>query len=363
MTGKDARAAVRRDILRLAYRGLDSRTLRLEIVRHLRRAMPIDSFWMATADPATFLFTSAVQEEIPGSAIPHFLSNELLEDDVNKFRLLALSPAAPAETLYRATREQPESSRRFREILRPLGFGDELRAVFRSGGVPWGYVCLHRERGPRGYAAEHMRLLAEIGPHVAQGLRAALLLRRIEEGGSAGEGQPGLVVLAPDLSIAAATPEGERWLAELAEGGSPGELPQAIQSVAVQLCAFECGSDGSAEARPPRLRLRTVSGRWLLVHASRLAGPSTAGQTAVIIEPARPHEIAPLLLDACGLTRREAEVAQLVMRGLATVGIAATLSISPLTVQQHLKAIFDKTGVGSRRELTARFFADRLQAH
>jgi DNA-binding CsgD family transcriptional regulator len=65
-----------------------------------------------------------------------------------------------------------------------------------------------------------------------------------------------------------------------------------------------------------------------------------------------------LLLRAYGLSRREAEVAQLVLQGLGTLGIASKLSIAENTVQQHLKSVFDKTGVGSRRELVARVFSD-----
>jgi DNA-binding CsgD family transcriptional regulator len=56
------------------------------------------------------------------------------------------------------------------------------------------------------------------------------------------------------------------------------------------------------------------------------------------------------------LTRREAEIARLVLRGIATAGISSELSISEATVQQHLKSIFDKAGVGSRRELVAQIF-------
>lgn len=77
-------------------------------------------------------------------------------------------------------------------------------------------------------------------------------------------------------------------------------------------------------------------------------------RVAVIVEPAHPAPISPLLMAAYGLSDREQEVARLVLIGAATGEIASALHISPHTIQQHLKAIFEKTGVRSRRDLVAK---------
>jgi DNA-binding NarL/FixJ family response regulator len=79
---------------------------------------------------------------------------------------------------------------------------------------------------------------------------------------------------------------------------------------------------------------------------------------AVILEPARTAELAPLIADAYALTGRERLVTELVARGLSTNEIAGRLYLSPYTVQDHLKAIFQKVGVGARGELVARLFFD-----
>ncbi len=147
----------------------------------------------------------------------------------------------------------------------------------------------------------------------------------------------------------------EMWLADLAAGG-PGEpLPPVVAAVAARARSIAGGqAPGDAIARA---RVRTASGQWLVVRGTTI-GDEAGGQTAVMIEPARPHELAPLAAEAYELTERERAVTELVAQGLATTATADRLSISAWTVQDHLKSIFEKVGVGTRGELIARVFFD-----
>src|SRR3569833_2091154 len=178
-------------IVRLCYRGLDARTLRTEFLLQLRMAVPVDAYWFATADPATLLFTGSVVEEIPEQATPAFLANEFSESDVNKWVQLA-SASRPTEGMFLATRGQLGASARYRDILAPLGFGDELRAALRDGATCWGFLCLHRAQGNPNFTAEDAAFMARISPHLAAGLRAALLIANADVGSPNDEG-PGLL--------------------------------------------------------------------------------------------------------------------------------------------------------------------------
>jgi DNA-binding CsgD family transcriptional regulator len=350
-------AQVRRELIRLCHAGLDSMTLRTELLKQLRTVIPIDLAFFTTADPATLLFTGAVNELV--SATPLFIANEFLQEDVNKFAWMARHHLQ-VRNLIQATEGELERSQRYREILAPLALGDELRAVLITGGTCWGFMCLHRAQSSPHFSLAETAYLARLTPHFAEGLRTALLLGRPT--GLTVPDEPGLLLLAEDRSVMAITPAAERWLAEVGEADWPRKqaLPYAVSAVVGRLLALEQGQDGQLDL-PPRVRLRTASGHWLLLHASRLAGQQVQGQIAVIVEVARPAEVAPLIVQAYDLSKRESEILQLITRGHSTAEIAEAFHITSNTVQDHLKAIFEKVGVRSRRELVGRLFAQHYQ--
>jgi DNA-binding CsgD family transcriptional regulator len=347
------------EIMRICHGGLDSRRLRIELLKRLRTAIPFDYAYFSTTDPATQLSTSSVLvEEPPSWCMSVFLENEFLQEDFNKFSDMLRNRQAVG-VLSEATRHEPSRSQRYRDMLTPMAMEDELRAIFVTGAAAcWGTLCLHREQAESGYTPAEAAYLAQLAPHIADGLRKALLLDNAPVAAIA-DG-PGVLILTDDLSIVAMTAAAEYWLTELAERDDKKALPVTVRSVVAGLQAIERG--GAAGNSMPKVRLRTRSGHWLVMYASRLRSSQNPGQITVIFEIAQAAEMGPLIMQAYNLTKREGDVTQCVLRGLSTAEIAAALHISSNTVQDHLKAIFEKVDVSSRGELAARIFTQQYLA-
>jgi DNA-binding CsgD family transcriptional regulator len=313
--------------------------------------LPVDAIFFATADPATLLFTGMFGEEPLSDAADQFLDNELGVDDVNKFHSLATG-ARHVSTLDMVTRGDRRSSARYRDIMAPLCLGDELRAALVTPSGCWGYLCLHRAESPYGFTLAEVRLIDRLVASLGNGCRLSLISPG-DEGITAIA--PGVVVLHPDHTLSAITEEAEQLLAGMSDySANSGRLPAAIYAAAACLQGIDRGR--AVPGASPSVHVRTTNGGWLLVHATHLHG-SPDDDIAVIIEPAHPSHNAPLVLSSLGLTARESEVALLVLRGASTREIGAALHVSTYTVKDHLKSIFDKTGVRSRRDLVAQMLA------
>jgi DNA-binding CsgD family transcriptional regulator len=348
----------RRRFVRLLHRGLGLDAFFDAADRALAGLLQFDSACWLSLDPATLLPTSHFSRELGADHLLELAANEFLDQDANKFADLARA-APPVGILSQATGGDLWQSPRHAKVLAPHGYadGDELRAVFLDGGLAWGSVALHRRRGR--FSDRDAALVADVGGLIGQGIRRAILRTALAADGA--PEPPGLILLAGDGSVETMTPPARRWLGELVDSTSDGgPLPLLVASVADQ--ARRAAAGQTEEVASVRLPRRT--GGWLLADASLLDGDAD-GRVAVMVHPARRTELAGLIVAAYGLSRREREVTRLVLHGRSTRQIADELHVSAYTVQDHLKAIFAKVGVASRRELVAQLFlqhyAPRLQ--
>jgi DNA-binding CsgD family transcriptional regulator len=347
-----AKERARERILALAAEGMDLPTFWRESTDAVASAVPhyMSPCWY-TLDPASLLVTSHYQaelEELP----PEWLANEYYEDDFHTLAGVARSERG-LSTLHEATGGDPSRSPRWHANME-LGGDQELLVALRThAGEPWAMVGLYREPGRPQFDDDEFDFLREVSKPLAEGARRGLLVG--EAADPEGPDAPGLVILSEDWSVESLTPGVERWLSELPDGDweAHGKLPPSILAVAGRALRTAEHEDVPGEVALARVLSR--GGRWMVLHGASLVADG-ARRVAVIVEPAHPARISPLLMAAYGLTEREQDVTRLVLRGDSTAQIAENLFISPHTVQQHLKSVFEKTGVSSRRDLVGKVF-------
>jgi DNA-binding CsgD family transcriptional regulator/GAF domain-containing protein len=339
-------------IARAAGQGLDLVGFWEEARDAIARAIPhhLAPCWY-TLDPASLLVTSHYDHGVIPELPPEWLAHEYREDDCHKLTELARS-SQPTSTLHEVTGGDPSSSPRFKRYIEPYGGEQELLLPLRARtGEAWGVLALYRTRGQTQFSSEERELLGMLAPHLAEGARRGLLVGEATEPEQ--PGAPGLVVLTDGFETESLTPGVELWLKRLPGGEqAPDRLPQAVLSVAGQALRT---ADAEVPGEVAFARVLASDGRWIVLHGAVLQTEARQ-RVAVIVEPAHPARISPLLMAAYGLSDREQEIARQVLAGAATAEIADTLHISPHTVQQHLKRIFEKSGVRSRRELVAKVF-------
>jgi len=351
--GAYARERARDRIAELSGRGHDLVTFWREATDAVARAVPFHlTPCFYTMDPATLLATSHFHDGLP--EIPHeWLALEYSEDDFNQMAGVARS-ASGVGTLEEATGGDLSRSVKYRDTMRPFGADQEVIAALRTGtNEAWGALALYRAPGQPRFEAGEIEFLREVSAHLAAGARRGLLIGEATD--PDGPHAPGLIVLSEAWEVESMTPGVERWLEELPGGEhlSSGRLPPAVLAVAGR--ALRTARDTSKPGEIAFSRVLSRAGQWIVLHGAALVteGPR---RIAVIVESAHPARISPLLMSAYGLTEREQDVMRLVLTGESTTEIASRLVISPHTVQQHLKSVFEKTGARSRRELVSRVF-------
>jgi DNA-binding CsgD family transcriptional regulator len=297
-----------------------------------RNGLPfVGACWHLT-DPATGLFTwTGYSGELPGSFVAA-LENEYLEDDVAKYADLA-ARRVPVASLLAETGGRPRRSARYRDHMAPAGFADELRFAFVDGFGRWGSMGVFADvpfSGPSVDAA------AQLVPLVARALRQGVALA----GAAPADGAPGVLMLDADDRVLMR----DERAGELLDGcARTGALPGAVHVLAAR-----------ARMSGEPVRGRTLAGpAWIAIDASPVV--DEPGAVAVVLRPAPAPSVLDVRLRAAGLTEREREIAVALLRGDDTNAIAGSLHLSPWTVQDHLKAIFDKTDVRSRRAFVARW--------
>jgi DNA-binding CsgD family transcriptional regulator len=342
--------SVRRSRLAEAVDGLgddrpDDRVLRRRALDTIATLVPFEHFVFVLTDPETTVGVSPLAEVPEGAALPGLIRLRYLSRPA---RWTALPE--PACTTLRALDDRPGSGG-WSAALAEHGVRDVLLAVLRDRHGTWAFLDLWRHDGV--FRDDEVAAVAEALPVLTSQLRAAVGRTFVapSSGTSTPRQHPGVLLLDDDLAPVAGTPALQDWLATLlppAADASP--VPASAFNAGAQLLAVEAGVD----AHPPSARVAVASGTWLTVSAERLTYQAQGASIAVTYAVASAADRLEVFVRACGLSARERDVVRAVATGGDTRALARTLGISDLTVQDHLKAVFARTGAATRAELLAR---------
>jgi DNA-binding CsgD family transcriptional regulator len=231
-----------------------------------------------------------------------------------------------------------------------------LRAALVVDGTQWGLLHIER-RGPD-FTSREVAIVDALVPHFAHALRRWILADPPRHAGTGNAVIPGVIVIDQDNDVDSISPEAEHWLSEW----EVADLKVPPPAIAAVVGAARARADRNDHQINPSARLRLPKGTWLHLRATNLTRPDHQPRTAIVLERATPDQVAPLIARAHQLSHRETQIALLVLRGLTTNEMAAALFISAYSVQDHLKSIFERVGVRSRRELVTEVFEPHFVA-
>lgn len=343
--GRIDRRPARQRIERICRTADDDRVWRADVLHQIRTVVPFDSYVWVSTDPETAVGASPLAQVPSLRDLPTLIRLKYLTT-VNRWT--ALDPDR-VRTLVEATRGVPSHSLLWRELLNGYGVRDVASAVLRDRHGCWGFLDLWRCATM--FTSDEQEFLGGLLPILTDTVRRqAAATFTVPPPGTAPDG-PAVLLLTDTLEAAARTRQADTRLRSLLPtpvGHTP--VPAVALNVAAQLLAQEAGVDG----HDPSARWHEGHGRWVQVRAARLEAASDTGPTlAVTIEPAAPARRAEIYGRTMGLTAREAQVVELLVAGADTRAVARGLGIGEQTVNDHLRAVFAKAGVNSRRQLIA----------
>ena len=345
-----ARERCRERLERLALAELGPEEARRTAIEELRRAIGFDRWCWPLTDPDSGLSTNGIGDVNFWPSLARMVALEEHGDITSKPSLVTGRQASAA--LSAVTRGNLARSRRWRECLQPYGIGDELMTVCRDRHGCWGSVELMRDSGDAPFNEDEIRLLHDLAPTLGTLVRRSLPQTWQTVPAVDRSDTPGTLILDDDLRPAGRTKPFGDWIAELPSADLYERLqilPTAVYEIGARLLAPPEAHSGL----PNRVRIRTATGRWAVLEGAVLEG-GAGGRVVITVRAATSEEVFDLLGRVHELTQRERQLVPLMLNGLATRELAEALHISPYTVQDHLKAVFFKTGVRSRRELISR---------
>lgn len=319
------------------------------VIKTLRATITFQGVCFTTVDPYTLLSTGAYTDERIERIHHQLFMNEYGEQDYNRHEEL-VKYVPHVASLSKATCGNLMKSKRYRNVLKFAGLGDELRVAFVYKRKCWGFLSLFRNEDEPFFSDEDCTYLISIMPAIAKVLRVKSVMLPITKEWSMIK--TGMIVVNDYFQPLFLNKGGEEWLSRLQkwEGLQEGDLPRSVRAVCSRVASPNTLGDVA------KICMYTPDRQIVMIKASKMSGDHNQVCYTVSFERAQQEDIFHLLAEGYDFSVREKQVVERVMKGESTKQIAIYLNMSTYTVQDHLKSIFAKVGIGSRNELVWELF-------
>jgi len=223
-----AYARARETIVRICRGEADARTLRLEVLDPIRRAVGFDAYAWLLTDPETSVGSSPLAD-VP--CLPRLPQLIRLKYATSVNRWTGLTSAA---SLHAVTGGSLSRSLMWRELLGQYQVTDIASSVYRDRFGCWGFLDLWRINAPE-FTEADIEFLGHIADPVTAALRSGLARTFIPAtGGDQMPAGPVVLLLPPGLEVRAQTPQTQRYLRMLVppEAEEQAPVPAGAYNVA-----------------------------------------------------------------------------------------------------------------------------------
>lgn len=386
MAGSWARTRASERIDDICAAHLDATALRRGVLDAMRGVVEFDAFVWLLTDPVTTVGVAPFAQVPCLPELPALIKAKYATG-LNRWTSL-VSAGSPVGLLRDAAGGDLVRSRVWREVMSRYAVGDVASVVFSDRFGCWGFLDLWRDDLREPFSSSDAEFLAHVAPSVTTALRRCQSKAFVDVATPhRHEHGPVVLTLDDNLRIISRTSASKAWLERLlAPVPNEQAVPASVYNVAAQLLAAEAGVDD----HPASARVHLADGFWLTVRAARFAAEAepeprrpamsggvlagavppigvptdgaTGGPTLVVtIEETSAAERLELFARTFGLTPREDELLGLLAVGGDTRAIARQMAVSELTVQDHLKSIFGKTGAHDRVMVLSRALGTRRE--
>lgn len=219
------------------------------------------------------------------------------------------------------------------------GFTHGLLLFLHEGGVLFGLAGLERRDAP--FTEDDKAILESLAPFVVAGARAVLSYDELSREAAAlrSLGRVGGIVYVVDRDRRRVV-----WAADRQNGIDWEEDVVAIEDQLLDAVeqSLRARQRGDAIPTPPRL-----AGGSLVAVAKIEEDPVFGGARCAAVRVERSHRPAPIE----GLSKREREIARLLVAGYSGVNVAAISGLSENTVRTYVRRLYGKLAVNNRADL------------